>query len=347
MELVIYKAVNLKNGKIYIGRTNNFKKRVGEHLRSKSNFCFSRAINKYGKDNFIFEIIHVAKNNTELSQLEEFYINKYNSIVPSGYNQISYNSGRYITDDKTSLKIRNSHLLKKERSSGYFGVSHENRTCDMYNAKINYRGIKYCKLFYDKIKAAEAYDRMSLYFYGDDVKLNFPEKINEYGIGLKEFAKWFMVPRKKSSQYIGVSFLKDTNRWVCYIFHNKKMLTLGFYKNEIEAAEIRDKITLLLYPNRPLNFPENYKNYLKEDLKDLYKKCLTRYIPASKEPGVSFNNRVKKWMLRFWIDKKPTYWGKYPTEQDAINAKKLVLNFVSKGIMPKMEDIKKKILNKD
>lgn len=41
---------------------------------------------------------------------------------------------------------------------------------------------------------------------------------------------------KSSSEYTGVSWDKSTNRWVSQIHINKKSITLGRFKNEIDAS---------------------------------------------------------------------------------------------------------------
>ena len=53
---VIYKVTNLKNGKIYIGQTNDFQRRKREHLnaakKEKDNYLFHKALRKYGEESF-------------------------------------------------------------------------------------------------------------------------------------------------------------------------------------------------------------------------------------------------------------------------------------------------------
>ena len=76
--MIIYKATNIINGKIYIGLTRiSLKKRKTGHINKStySNSYFHRAINKYGRDNFVWEILdQSAKNYNELCCLEKHYI---------------------------------------------------------------------------------------------------------------------------------------------------------------------------------------------------------------------------------------------------------------------------------
>lgn len=87
----IYKITNKINNKIYIGQSVDIKRRWSdEKSRSNNNsLCLVSALysalHKYGVDNFTFEIIEEC-NETQLNEREAFWINKFNSIKPNGYN---------------------------------------------------------------------------------------------------------------------------------------------------------------------------------------------------------------------------------------------------------------------
>lgn len=51
MKYLVYKATS-PSGRIYIGITNNFKRRMKEHLSSK--YPFGHALRKYGRNNFTY-----------------------------------------------------------------------------------------------------------------------------------------------------------------------------------------------------------------------------------------------------------------------------------------------------
>jgi group I intron endonuclease len=79
----IYWIKNLINGKIYVGSTICFKKRFREHkkyLKEKAhkNLHLQNAWNKYGEENFIFEVLEKLENNDELIKREQFFIDKLN-----------------------------------------------------------------------------------------------------------------------------------------------------------------------------------------------------------------------------------------------------------------------------
>lgn len=85
MSIGIYKITNLINGKSYIGQSIHIEQRWSEHCRNSSKRIISLAIQKYGKDNFKFEILEECSQD-ELDKKERFYIQKFNSLVPHGYN---------------------------------------------------------------------------------------------------------------------------------------------------------------------------------------------------------------------------------------------------------------------
>ena len=87
----IYKITNKINGKAYIGRTvcKKVYDRWKSHKSAKSGGGISAikaAILKYGEENFIFETLHKASSENELSELEAKIIKELNTMAPNGYN---------------------------------------------------------------------------------------------------------------------------------------------------------------------------------------------------------------------------------------------------------------------
>lgn len=84
---LIYLLKNRINGKIYIGKTNNLYKRLSAHKNDRRIIThFTKAIDKYGFDNFECIILeeNIPKNN--IKQKEIFYIDKFNSYKSNNYN---------------------------------------------------------------------------------------------------------------------------------------------------------------------------------------------------------------------------------------------------------------------
>lgn len=83
MEKYVYKITNKINGMMYIGETMDFKRRIKEHCNPLNTSLIGKAIKKFGKENFSFEIIEYC---SDFSEKEKFYIKKYNTLFPYGYN---------------------------------------------------------------------------------------------------------------------------------------------------------------------------------------------------------------------------------------------------------------------
>lgn len=90
----IYKIINIKNQKIYIGQTTKKRptdrfsqhKYLALHPQQEKNISYlHRAMKSDGIDNFKFEIIEQV-DNLLLNEREKYWIKQYNSLVPNGYN---------------------------------------------------------------------------------------------------------------------------------------------------------------------------------------------------------------------------------------------------------------------
>lgn len=84
----IYIIKNKANNKVYIGQSINPHRRFIQHLCNGKCLLDSLpihlAINKYGKENFYYEILE--KNIENYNEREQYWISFYNSQIPNGYN---------------------------------------------------------------------------------------------------------------------------------------------------------------------------------------------------------------------------------------------------------------------
>lgn len=100
----IYCFENKINGKLYIGQAQNIRKRIQQHISSKDGLYFHNALRKYGYMNFNIYILEFADID-KLSELEIYYINKYNSFK-EGYNLTEGGEGHRgtcITEERKQL----------------------------------------------------------------------------------------------------------------------------------------------------------------------------------------------------------------------------------------------------
>lgn len=90
--MYIYKITNKINGKIYIGQTiHSIHSRFLKHktiarIKNRDYKAIHKAINKYGEDNFVLELVEECHSMEELNNKETEYIKQFNSLVPNGYN---------------------------------------------------------------------------------------------------------------------------------------------------------------------------------------------------------------------------------------------------------------------
>jgi len=119
MNTGIYIIKNILNNKIYIGSAINITRRWYRHktdlnCKIHDNQKLQRAWNKYGKENFSFEILELVNDKTKLIEREQFYLDsilfasldiKKFSLMGYNINPTAYSSlGRAHTEE-TKKKI--------------------------------------------------------------------------------------------------------------------------------------------------------------------------------------------------------------------------------------------------
>lgn len=106
MTVGIYRITNLINGKIYFGQSTNVEKRLNDHrCNCNHNQHLTNSINKYGVDNFSFEL-EIATSIPYLNRLEKLFIRKYDTTNrEKGYNKDSGGGASYVHSDETKKKI--------------------------------------------------------------------------------------------------------------------------------------------------------------------------------------------------------------------------------------------------
>lgn len=160
--MIIYKATNKINNKVYIGQTTQkLEKRITSHIREskrENNRPFLSSINKYGINNFTFETIDFANNLDELNDKEIYWINFYNSVSPNGYNITGGGQGKKMKSTKELSKviseglknskkwqeIKNSEEYKKKRDKCFiswakgkkFSVGHKEKIWEKNKERI-------------------------------------------------------------------------------------------------------------------------------------------------------------------------------------------------------------------
>lgn len=119
----IYGIYNKINGKIYIGQTKRgYIRRFTEHCCPKSGCrLLKNAINKYGKENFIPQLLDVAYSQNEANIKEKLWIKLLKTYIPKyGYN-LSMGGSIGNFNVETLRKMSDSH---KGKNNYFYGKKH-------------------------------------------------------------------------------------------------------------------------------------------------------------------------------------------------------------------------------
>lgn len=117
--MFIYKATSKTTGKVYIGQSSQtLQERISQHnsaaYKHQYNYHFHNAIRKYGKDDFIYEIIEDNISDIEtLNERECFWISYYDSYN-NGYNSTRGGGGKLTRDDELILRLFQDGKTTKE-----------------------------------------------------------------------------------------------------------------------------------------------------------------------------------------------------------------------------------------
>lgn len=127
----LYRITNQLNNKMYIGQSNKEKERWRQHKYfgrnpEKTGQYIHRAMNKYGVENFIYEVIATCCTNEDANETEKQLISQYDSRNPEkGYNvapggDSPWNLG--LSKELNPLTgIPRSEEIKKKISKGNLG----------------------------------------------------------------------------------------------------------------------------------------------------------------------------------------------------------------------------------
>ena len=157
------------------------------------------------------------------------------------------------------------------------------------------------------------------------------QKIDAFTIDLSDVPPQPPIPkvgyriREESSKYKGVYFNKSAKKWHAEIYIDGKMLHIGLYKNEEEAATDYAR-ALLKYRGQEALDKARKRNSSGSAAVDLsgvphqlpILKSDNRIKPgASKYAGLYFNKAMNKWHAQIWFAGKQRHIGLYKNEEEA------------------------------
>lgn len=316
----IYKITNQINNKCYIGQSINIERRFKEHKNTnRTSKYLHRAINKYGIDNFKFEIIETCSKE-QLSDREKYWIKYYNSLKPYGYNLTDGGDGgntfQYRTKeqmDKTRKKISQSTCGEK---NGFYGKKHS------YETKENLKKINTGKKMSEKTK-----NKISTTLKNHPVDDLTKEKISN----------------ATKKQWDDINF-----RELMKNVHKGNQYTLG-NKWNVGRIDVYHKDT---HVHKRI-LPNSLDQYIKEGYVKGIPPENKRYNPTirfcteDKPVGVSFSKTQKKWMAYINFQKKRYGTKLFDKKEDAIQHRiyleNMFLNFIGFNIDLSKIDVQKSL----
>jgi len=146
--MLVYKITNLVNGKFYIGKTTKtINERFKQHCSAKTTMLITKAINKYGVDNFTIEQIATANSDEELSNLEKQFINELSpqyNIAEGGRGGATRRGIPHdsLTKLKISAALRGRSISTSHRESVRLGALKSWRTGMLGSAEVRSKRAK-------------------------------------------------------------------------------------------------------------------------------------------------------------------------------------------------------------
>src|ERR1700677_2147342 len=150
--MIIYRILNTINGKGYIGQTIfSAKERWLQHCKAKTGCRYLiNALNKYGKDKFIFETLDSFDTLEELNRAEKYYISFYNTLVPNGYylKTGGNNGGQHHQETKNKISVKAKlRPFRRGKDHPMFGKRHsEESNTNMSRSRFAKKQTKETKL---------------------------------------------------------------------------------------------------------------------------------------------------------------------------------------------------------
>lgn len=118
----VYKITNLVNGKIYIGSSAD-KGGFKERWRKRYNKYFTNAINKYGSNNFKYEILEICEPKYCLAY-EQIYLDYYKPFISRGNGYNIYKIAGSPLGVKRSIETRLKYSIAKRLPRRPFSEEH-------------------------------------------------------------------------------------------------------------------------------------------------------------------------------------------------------------------------------
>ena len=277
----IYTITNIKNGKLYVGSSKNIYRRWKDHknmLRRNEHHSqhLQAAWNKYGKDNFIFEVIEKCKEEDLLIR-EQYYIDLYCSFDSYfGYNESEFAGRPTMTVEQREYYAK----IASEKLKG------EGSWCNIYSEK------QIIKLIEDLKTGEYSYKQLS-----DKHNISYDIVASVACHGTWGYlTKNISFPKPKKSSRDNVKLTEnDVDKIINMILSgecNKKISEI-YNVHPHTIADIRnhktwiDKTKDLVFPKSPKSKAYDRKYKLKEQVLNLRNEFGYTYKEIAEKLGIS------------------------------------------------------------
>ena len=206
----IYKVTNKVNGKVYIGQSVDIGRRWRQHMTAEDDIYFHKAIQKYGVENFEWEVIEKCKK-SELDERESYWIEYYDSYN-KGYNCTKGGGG---CSGEANPNWKGGISLDSEYSKKHYEANKE-KAKEYYEANKD----KIIKKIKEKNKQ-----------YYEENKEKMREKAKEYREANKDKIK------EKAKEYREVNKEKEKERHRQYYEANKEKAKEYYEANKEKVLE--------------------------------------------------------------------------------------------------------------
>jgi len=268
-----------------------------------------------GKEGYLYA--KRAKRKYIIHEGEKYYNQKFISMhrqimgVDNPKIIVDHKDGDSLNNCRDNLRIctAQQNIMNRKSSGGkaskYKGVRQRGKN-GQWTAiiTVNRKAIS-LGVYKTELEAVAAYNIGAKKHHGEFAR------INEVDFKLPRPQKTrFLRPPNASSKYMGVAKLKQTGHWQASIIVNSKLIYLGTYINETDAAHAYNFEALKQFGDKAV-----LNNISVEHQED-------RIVRnnSSKYQGVSWCMTHKKWVSRLTINGKRTFFGYFNQEIEAMNA---------------------------
>lgn len=132
----IYCIINIHNGRTYIGSAINIYIRWHSHVQElksgkHGNIYLRDAFKKHGLIGLVFSVVERVDDKTKLIEREQFYMERFKSLVPNGYNILPIAGSRLGTkassETKVKLILARKTRITKDETRAKISAAHTNR----------------------------------------------------------------------------------------------------------------------------------------------------------------------------------------------------------------------------